>query len=338
MEQKINYKNNNGMKILRPITSFLKRNYGTLIGCFVLMMFLTINTNSFLTQKNLINVLRQISINGILAVSMTLVMLLGGIDLSVSSIIAASGCLTAVLLMNGHPLWLAVLAGVAAGAVFGLINGILVSRTIIPAFIVTLATQTAIRGIAYLFTNGYPVTVNNNPGFNFIGSGYIGPIPVPVVIMVVIVILMAVLLSRTRFGRSMYAIGGNREAAKYSGINVKKIELCCYVLSGLLASFAGIILASRLYSGQPTVGVGYEGDAIAATVLGGTSFLGGIGTIGGTVIGALIIGILNNGLNLLKVSFYWQLVIKGIVIIAAVYFDTSKNKINLKGLKGLFKK
>lgn len=337
MEQKMTDKNIMKSSAFSGIIKFLKRNSGTLLGCFILMTILTFSTDAFLTKDNLINVLRQVSINGILAVAMTAVILLGGIDLSVGSVVAASGCLTAVALMNGYPLWLAILAGIASGAVFGFINGLIVSRTVIPAFIVTLATQTAIRGIGYIFTNGYPVTVDN-AGFNFIGSGYIGIIPVPVVIMACIIFVMFIILTCTKFGRYMYAIGGNRETAKYSGINVKNVELIVYVIAGVLASIAGIILASRLYSGQPTVGTGFEGDAIAATVLGGTSFTGGVGTIGGTVVGTLIIGILNNGLNLLKISFYWQLVVKGIVIIAAVYFDTSKDKIKLNSLKSLLKK
>lgn len=319
-------------KIVEPIKGYFRRNYGVLAGLIVLCILLTITSDAFFQVNNLINVLRQISINAILAVCLTFAILIGQIDLSVGSIVAASGCFSIVLLADGSPLWLALLVGILSGAAFGFINGIFVSRTKIPSFIVTLATQTAIRGIAYISTGGYPVSSNNDV-FNEIGNGYLGKIPVPVIIMIAILLFAAVTLGRTKFGRHMYAIGGNREAAKYSGIDVKNVELIVFIISGILAAIAGIILAARLYSGQPTVGTGYEGDAIAAAVLGGTSFAGGIGTIGGTLLGALVIGVLNNGLNLLQVSFYYQLVVKGIVIIAAVFFDTMKKDLIKKKKK-----
>lgn len=310
-------------KVVEPVKGYLRRNYGVLAGLIVLCILLTITSDAFFQVNNLINVLRQISINAILAVCLTFAILIGQIDLSVGSIVAASGCFSIVLLADGAPLWLALLVGILSGAVFGFINGMFISRTKIPAFIVTLATQTAIRGVAYISTGGYPVSSNNDV-FNEIGNGYLGSIPLPVIIMIAILLFASIILGRTKFGRHMYAIGGNREAAKYSGIDVKNVELVVFIISGILAAIAGIILAARLYSGQPTVGTGYEGDAIAAAVLGGTSFAGGIGTIGGTLLGALVIGVLNNGLNLLQVSFYYQLVVKGIVIIAAVFFDTMK--------------
>lgn len=319
-------------RVIEPVKGYLRRNYGVLAGLIVLCILLTLTSNAFFEVSNFINVLRQISINAILAVCLTFAILIGQIDLSVGSIVAASGCFSIVLLADGSPLWLALLVGILSGAVFGFINGIFISRTKIPAFIVTLATQTAIRGVAYISTGGYPVSSNNDT-FNEIGNGYLGKIPLPVIIMIAILLFASVILARTKFGRHMYAIGGNREAAKYSGIDVKNVELIVFIISGILSAIAGIILAGRLYSGQPTVGAGYEGDAIAAAVLGGTSFAGGIGTIGGTLLGALVIGILNNGLNLLQVSFYYQLVVKGIVIIAAVFFDTMKKDLIKKKRK-----
>lgn len=312
--------------IFQPFVTYFKTNYGVLIGFVALCLILTFTTDSFFKMSNIINVLRQVSINGIIAVGITCVILIGGIDLSVGSIVGASGTLAVMLIMKGVPLPLALLAGVLSGALFGFINGYVIAKTGMPYFIVTLATQTVVRGIGYIFTDGYPIT-SDSKVFNDLGNGYVGPIPVPVIIMVVILIIFAILLSKTRFGRHMYAVGGNREAARFSGVDVKKVQMIVFTLSGVLSAIAGIILAARLNSGQPTVGVGFEGDAIAASVLGGVSFAGGVGTIGGTLIGILIIGVLNNGMNLLKISFYYQLVSKGLVILGAVYFDTVKKNV-----------
>lgn len=309
-----------------PVVQYVVNHLGILIGFIVLCLFFAVSTDTFLTGSNILTVLRQISINAIIAFGMTLVILIRGIDLSVGSIVAVTGTLTVGLLVQGFGLPAALLAGVLSGAVFGFLNGFITAKGKIPSFIVTLAMMTIARGIAYIYTDGRPLRYDDSPVFNAIGNGYVGPIPVPIVIMLICLAAISILLNRTKFGRHVYAVGGNPEAAKFSGIPIKKIEIVVFTISGVLSALSGIILAARLNSGQPIAGQGFELDAIAAVVLGGTSFAGGIGRVGGTMIGALIIGVLSNGLNLLHVSFYYQLLIKGIVIIAAVYFDMMKKK------------
>ncbi|MDF2636733.1 MAG: ribose transporter permease [Pelosinus sp.] len=273
------------------------RKMGPLLGLLLLGLTLTILSDRFLTVNNLLNVTRQISINAIISVGMTLVILTGGIDLSVGSIVALTGSITAGLLVGGQSIFLAILVGMLVGVTLGLCNGLLITRGRIPPFIATLGIMTAARGFTLVYTEGRPIT-GMGEGFRFLGGGYIGGIPVPVIIMIIIFIATYIMLKKTRLGRYIYAIGGNEEAARLSGINTKKILLSVYALGGLLAGFSGIIMASRLNSAQPTAGISFELDAIAAVVLGGTSFAGGGGTIGGTLIGAFIIGILDNGLNL----------------------------------------
>ncbi|MCB6365412.1 ribose ABC transporter permease [Intestinibacillus massiliensis] len=313
---------------------YLRENSGILIALLVLCVIFTINSPAFLTRVNMINVLRQISMNAIVAFGMTLVILLGGIDLSVGSIIAVSGCSSVILIVNGCPLWLGVLVGLAVGALFGFITGTIVAMAKLPPFIVTLAMMTIGRGIAYIFTGGKPTRFDAE-AFNQIGNGYVGIIPIPVIIMLVTMVLCSVLLNKTMFGRHVYGVGGNRQAAKFSGIKIAKVEIAVYTICGLLAAVSGIIMASRLSGAQPTAGDGQELDAIAAVVLGGTSMSGGVGRIGGTIIGALIIGVLNNGMNLMHLSYYWQLVVKGLIILFAVYVDALKKD---KTLERLFKK
>ena len=309
-----------------PIVQYVVHHLGILIGFIVLCLFFAVFTDTFLTASNILNVLRQISINAIIAFGMTLVILIRGIDLSVCSIVAVTGTFTVGLLVQGFGLPVALLAGVATGAIFGFLNGFITAKGQIPSFIVTLAMMTIARGIAYIFTDGRPLRYDESPAFNAIGNGYIGPIPVPIVIMLICLAAISILLNRTKFGRHVYAVGGNPEAARFSGIPIKRIEIIVFTISGVLSALSGIILAARLSSGQPIAGQGFELDAIAAVVLGGTSFAGGVGRVGGTMIGALIIGVLSNGLNLMHVPFYYQLLIKGIVIIAAVYFDMMKKK------------
>lgn len=301
----------------------LIRNAGPLLGLMILAIVLTFLSDRFLTIDNLLNVARQVSINAIISVGMTLIILTGGIDLSVGSILAFSGSITAGLLAGGQGILPAILAGVAAGAILGLINGLLVARAGIPPFIATLGTMTAARGFTLVYTDGRPIT-GMEEAFRFLGGGYLASIPVPVVIMAAIFLAAYIMLTQTKFGRYIYAIGGNEEAARLSGINTKKILLAVYTLGGLLAGFSGVIMASRLNSAQPTAGTGFELDAIAAVVLGGTSTAGGVGTVGGTLIGAMIIGVLDNGLNLLNVSSFYQQVAKGAVILLAVYVDKKR--------------
>ena len=299
------------------------RNLGPLLGLLILCVVLTGMSDRFLTMDNLLNVTRQVSINAVTSVGMTLVILTGGIDLSVGSILAFAGSITAGLLSGGQSLVPAIIVGVVAGAFIGMINGALITRAGIPPFIATLGTMTAARGFTLVYTDGRPIT-GMEEAFRFLGGGYIAGIPVPVIIMAVIFLLAHIMLTRTKFGRYVYAIGGNEEAARLSGIGTKKILLSVYTLAGLLAGFSGVIMASRLNSAQPTAGAGFELDAIAAVVLGGTSLSGGVGTVGGTLIGAMIIGVLDNGLNLLNVSSFYQQVAKGVVILLAVYVDKKR--------------
>lgn len=313
----------------KSIKKYLKENLGIIIAFFILCLFLSLNpitSKSFFTQKNIFNVLRQISSNLYLACGMTMVIILGGIDLSVGSIIALSGCIAAGWVSRYNlPIFAAILVGILVGLIIGMFNGLVISKTTIPAFIVTLATMNIAKGLAYVYTGGSPVRVVTKE-WQFLGAGYIGPVPTPVVILGVILIITALIMNKTKIGRHIYAVGGNAQAAQFSGINVNKVKFFVHAFSGIMAGVAGVVLASRMYSGQPTAGEGAEMDAIAAVVVGGTSMAGGSGKIGGTIIGGLIIGVLNNGLNLLNVNSFWQYVVKGSVILLAVYLDYLKNK------------
>lgn len=308
---------------------FIKENLGIIVAFFVLYIFLALyppTTNAFLTSRNMFNVLRQISTNLYLACGMTMVIILGGIDLSVGSTVALSGCVAAAGVARYNlPIPVAIVLGLFVAVLIGVFNGSIISKTTIPPFIVTLATMNIARGLAYVYTGGSPVRVVSKE-WQFIGAGYIGPIPTPVVILVLVLIVTALIMNNTRFGRHMYAVGGNNQAANFSGISVTKIKFFVYAYTGLLSGLAGVVLASRMYSGQPTAGTGAELDAIAAVVVGGTSMTGGSGKIGGTMIGALIMGFLNNGLNLMNVNSFWQYVVKGFVILLAVFIDFLRNK------------
>ena len=241
--------------------------------------------------------------------------------MSVGSVIALTGVISAGLVSrNGMSIPVALLVGVVIGVVSGAFNGLVISKTTIPPFIVTLATMNIARGLAGVYTGGSPVRVVSKE-WQWLGAGYIASIPVPVIIMVIVFILSILIMNKTKMGRHIYAVGGNPLAARFSGINVSKVKFFVYAYSGIMASLAGIILASRMYSGQPTAGDGAEMDAIAAVVVGGTSMSGGSGKLGGTLIGALIIGILSNGLNLMNVNSFWQTVVKGVVILLAVFLD-----------------
>ncbi len=317
------------MQLGKSVKQYFKENAGIIAAFIILCFFLTVNPvthNTFMTTKNIFNVLRQISTNLYLACGMTMVIILGGIDLSVGSIIALSGCVAAGCVVRYNlPLPVALVVGVIIGLIVGIFNGFVISRTTIPAFIVTLATMNIAKGLAYVYTGGSPVRVVTKE-WQFLGAGYIGPFPTPVIILVIVLIITGLIMNKTQFGRHMYAVGGNPQAADFSGINVGKVKFLVHAFSGMMAGLAGIVLASRMYSGQPTAGDGAEMDAIAAVVVGGTSMAGGSGKIGGTIIGGLIIGVLNNGLNLLNVNSFWQYVIKGIVILLAVFIDYVRQK------------
>ncbi|WP_420846062.1 ABC transporter permease [Neobacillus notoginsengisoli] len=315
------------MKLGYGTKNFIQDNMGILIGFFVLCVVISFINPNFLSSNNLLNVLRQTSTNLYLALAMTMIIILAGIDLSVGSIMAVTGVVTTSLIaLFGAPVIVAVLVGLMVGVLIGSINGYVAATTIIPPFIITLATMNIARGAAYVISDGKPIRVMSE-SFNFIGSGYLfGVLPMPVLYLIILLIVCYFIMNKTKLGRYMYAVGGNAEAAKFSGINIKRVTFFAYAFSGLMAAFAGIVLASRMFSGQPTSGEGAELDAIAAVVLGGTSMTGGYGRIGGTVIGALIIGVLSNGLNLMGVSSFWQYIVKGIVIIVAVYADVIKRR------------
>jgi ribose transport system permease protein len=299
--------------------SYYKPEIYAVIGLILLSIALSIASPYFFTSRNMINLARQVSLNAIIATGMTFVILTGGIDLSVGSIVAFTGTLIAGFIVNsGMSPVLASILGLALGTSFGVFNGLVISNTKIPPIIVTLGTMSMARGAALLYTGGSPIA-GLSAGFKFIGRGYLGAIPVPVWIMVIILAVASVVLNKTKFGRHVCALGDNEETVRLSGISVKAIKMKIYMITGFMSAIAGLILAARLGSGQPLAGEGWELDAIAATVVGGTDIMGGRGTIIGTLIGAFIIGIINNGLNLLNVSPYLQLVVKGAVIVGAVF-------------------
>lgn len=298
----------------------------TLGGLFILCVLMTILSPVFLTSSNLMNILRQVSTNGMLAMGMTFVILTGGIDLSVGSVMAFTGTLSAGLIANsGYPVWAAVGLALLAGLLIGSVNGLIISTTSLAPFIVTLAMMNIIRGLAYIYTGGLPVRVALD-SYNKIGLGYVGFIPNPVLYLLVLFLILNFILKRSTIGRHIYAVGDSTDAAFFAGIKVNRIRFFVYSITGLITALAGIVLSSRMYSGQPTAGQGFELDAIAACVLGGTSMSGGSGKLTGTLLGAMIIGVLSNGLNLLNINSFWQLVVKGLVILIAVYLDDLKKR------------
>jgi ribose transport system permease protein len=320
-----------------PLLGVLQ-NYGIIIIFILICIVFAIWTKGLLlAPDNIVNVLRQISINAIIATGMTFVIITGGIDLSVGSLVALVGVFTAQILVKGAslPPFLAIiiasLGGVALGGAVGVFNSLTITRFRVPPFISTLAMMTAASGVAFLICNGRPVW-NLPLQFNLIGRGYImenllGPwFPVPVLIMAIVMIIAHIILARTPVGRYIYAIGGNEEATRLSGINIRAVKMFVYAFCGMTAALGGVILTSRLASGQPNSGLSYELYAIAATVVGGTSLAGGEGTILGTLFGALIIGVLSNGMNLAGVESYSQKVILGIIILGAVMLDQTRKK------------
>lgn len=300
---------------------------GQLVFLVVLFFVITIADKKgvFLSTGNLLNVMRQVATNVFVACGMTFILIAGGIDLSIGAVIAITGMTSAYMSMSGIPFIICAIAGLFVGVIAGFVNGVIISRTNLQPFIVTYSTQIIMRGMVYVITGAGTYRITNNAFLAF-GGASLGSIPWPVIYMIIVVALMVVLLNYTRFGRHIYSIGGNAKAAQFAGINITKIKILIYTLSGLLASLAGLVLTSRNSSMQPGLAVGAEMDAIAAVVLGGTSMAGGQGAIGGTVIGAFIIGFINNGLNLLGMNSFWQYIVKGIVILIAVYLDYIKNK------------
>ncbi|MFT8331160.1 ABC transporter permease [Bifidobacterium psychraerophilum] len=303
----------------------------TLAALVILMVIITFINPNFFTANNLLNLLLQVTANGFIAFGMTFVILTGGIDLSVGAILALSSALAAGMIGAGMPLPLAVFLCLVIGAFLGAVNGFFIAYGKMAPFIVTLATQMAYRGLTLVFTNGNPLT-NKMDGFflAFIGQGYLFGIPFPVIIMIIAFALLFVLLHKTSFGKSVYALGGNEKAAYIAGVQSNRVKVAIYTISGAMSALSGLVITSRLSSATPQAGSGYEMFAIAAVVLGGTSLMGGKGRLTGTMIGVLIIGVLNNGLNIIGVSAFWQQVVEGVVILIAVLIDVLRNRKSLR--------
>ena len=297
-----------------------------LIGLALLFVVLSILSPHFLTTGNLLNITRQVAVNAILATGMTFVIISAGIDLSVGSVLALSGCVMALALKAGVGIFPGILIGVGVGSLCGLANGFMTGVMRVPPFIATLGMMSIARGLALVVTKGYPI-FDLPESFSYLGTGYLWDI-LPVSLLFTFFVLLAAhfVLTRMKLGRYVYVIGGNEEAAVLSGVNVRASKVLIYTSCGFLAGLASVLFVSRLNSAQPTAGIAYELDAIAATVIGGTSLFGGEGSIGGTVIGTLIMGVLRNGLNLLNVSSFWQQVVIGVVIVTAVYVDQLRHR------------
>jgi ribose transport system permease protein len=322
---------NDTPKQSRTLKSYLSK-FGPLIGLVLLTTVLTFLSDKFLTLNNIMNIARQSSINAILAMGMLLPILTAGIDLSVGSILAVSIMVMGIVSVNmGLSPILGIIVCLAVGAGFGLINGLLLTKLRLPhPFISTLGTMNIARGIALILTAAAPIA-----GFpyliQFIGREFVGPIPVSFLLVIVVYIIFHIFLTRTQTGRYIYAIGGNKEAARLSGINVDRVLIIVYTISGLMAGLAGLVTVGRVNSAFPLAGLSYELDAIAAVIIGGASFMGGVGTVWGTLIGAMIIAVLRNGLNLLNVPADFQMAVIGFVIIAAVYVDVLRQRKSKKG-------
>jgi putative xylitol transport system permease protein len=300
--------------------------YGIIVAFVLLCVALTFLNKYFLTPENISNILLQASINGILAMGMTLVILTGGIDLSVGSVLAFSSIVAATFVTgdNPHSPIVALLVGVVTGGLLGLINGWIIAYLKIPPFVATLGMLSVARGLTYAYTGGMPVP-NLSESFLNLGEGSLLGVPVPVLIFLLIFGILWVVLNHTTYGRSVYAVGGNAKSARTAGISTNPVIASVYVIAGLLAGLGGLILTARTSSALPQAGVSYELDAIAAVVIGGTSLSGGVGSIAGTLLGALIIGTINNGLDLLGVSSAYQQIVKGCIIVVAVLLDYSRH-------------
>lgn len=317
---------------MKKATDIMK---GRAIYAFLLLMiiFFSIMNKNFLTVNNLLNVAKQVSIFGIASVGMTYVILLGGIDLSTGALISFVNIVTAYFMVNlGINPWIAILMALVISSMIGFANGWVIAEIKMPPLIVTFASQTIFGGLAYIICNGRPIS-RFDASFLKIGQGYVGLIPIPIIIMIVCFAVGAFILVKTYFGRYFYALGGNEEAAELSGINVKRIKYLVYALSGLFAGIAGIVMLSRANTGQPNAGLGYEFDVITCVVLGGVSVNGGSGKISNVIAGVLIIGVLSNGMILMDVSSYMQMVIKGIILLLAVGSDCIQQANLLKAKK-----
>jgi len=314
---------------MKKIGITLLTKYRTLTVLILMLLVATFLSDAFLSVGNIFNVLRQVAIIAIVAAGMQFVILTGGIDLSVGSILAFAGAISASVMIKTNSLFISIVVALVVGAALGLFNGVFITKGDIPPFIVTLASMTLVRGCVLVFTDGSPIPVESST-YMFIGKGRILGMPFPIIILALTFFLGFIILKYTKFGRNVFSLGGNREATRLSGINIKKTETIVYVIGGLLAGLTGLILTARLGSAQPTAGTGYELDAIAAVILGGTSLSGGQGAIFPTVVGALILGVLDNILTLMNVSPYVGSIAKGIVILLAVLADSKFKNLSLK--------
>ncbi|MCG8569192.1 MAG: ABC transporter permease [Spirochaetes bacterium] len=318
--------------------SRILRDFSMLIILIFMVIVFSIIQPAFLSGRNILNIMTQISYIGLIALGVTMVIIALGIDLSSGSVLALAAVVAASFAQSSDwevlkypglqdlPFVVPLLAGMLVGTICGAINGTIIAKTGIPPFIATLGMMTAARGLALIYSNGRPIS-GLHDAYCFIGGGKIGPIPFPVIILVVMALISHTMLKHTKFGKYNYAIGGNEQAARVSGINITKYKILIYTYAGMLAGLAGVVLSSRVSSGQPGFGNMYELDAIASAVIGGTSLNGGIGTIPGTLVGAMILGVLNNGLVLMNVDANWQQVVKGVIIIGAVVMDVRKNRL-----------
>ena len=298
---------------------------GPLAALVIMVIALCILSPNFLGKNNLLSVSKQASCIAILALGMTMLLATGNIDLSCGSGIALTGCVAVMLINSGVNFYLACFAAIAAGAAIGLVMGSVIAYTGIAPFIVSLAFQNILRGIAYFTTGGLSVSMRNEQ-MRYLSTGTILGIPVMILIVAVVGICVWLVFTRTVFGRNMFAVGGNREAARYAGINLRKTTIIVYIAMGILTGVAGILFSARLSSGQPNLGTGYEGDAINAALLGGTAFTGGSGSVSGTLIGVCIVALIGNGLNLLEVSAWWQYIVQGLTVLVAIYIDNAKKQ------------
>ena len=304
--------------------SFLKRNLGTIIGLIILVVIVSMSTPKFLTTSNLLNLLKANSVNAIICCGMLMAILMGEIDISVGSTVGLTGVIGAYMITNLEaPVWVTVIACLAIGALIGTINGVAIAYLQVPAFVATLATQCIGRGLTEIISGGVTIRIRND-AYTALGNTNIGQVSIIIIYAAVILIATWFLLNKTRFGYYIYALGGNKTAAQYSGVNVRKYNMIPYILIGVLCGIGGIVWSARLGSAAAALGSGFEMDAIAAVVIGGTSMSGGVGTVGGTVIGILIIAVITNGLNLMMINSFWQEVFKGIIILVAVVIDVIK--------------
>jgi ribose/xylose/arabinose/galactoside ABC-type transport system permease subunit len=300
--------------------------YGIYLAFAIICLVLALSTPRFFTVSNLMIIGTQVSINALLAFGVTFVIITGGIDLSLGSMVAVAGVVAALFAHpDTYPLIVPLLAAITAGLLFGAFNGLVITKSKVPPFIVTLGTMTIGRGLALILSKGRPIS-NLSDSFNFIGGGNIFGIPFPIIILVIAFVVCSIILNKTILGRYMYAVGGNEQAARASGIRVSNVKMWVYTLCGILSALGGILLTSRITTGQPNSGAGFELDAIAAAIIGGTSTSGGTGTMAGTLIGALLIGVISNSLDLLNVTSYYQQVVMGVIIIGAVVLDSAGKK------------